>query len=135
MVTMMNGLNQDMRISNKNLIQSLKGSDRKIIEDANGFPIWDPGENSGNDVKLDDSNITVTENSLCEGVKTEYFEDSLDFTLSTLHQKSFYEDNLVLASEVRAYSQDNSSDGNHWPLRSGHHRGGEENFDLHSGLQ
>ena len=62
------------------MIQSLTRSVQKITKDTNGFPIWDPDESSDNDVIFNDSNITVTENSFCEGMKSENFNDLQYFT-------------------------------------------------------
>ena len=76
----------------------------KTNENTDVFPICDPSKNYDNDITINDGNITVTEDSLCEGVKTEYFDELLDFTQSTLLQKGVCEDNVVLG-QVGAYNQ------------------------------
>ena len=124
--TSIDSLKESMKVSQDNLLKSTPH--KKIIEDSNGFPIWDPGE----EVTLNDSNITVTENSLCEAMKDEYFDELQYFTQSTLRQHSVLENNVVLGG-LRDFSQDNSGDKNHWPLQSGHN-GGEGNF-AHSGQE
>lgn len=138
MLTMMNSMKASVQISNTEVVQSFTTPKKNTFGNADVFPVRDM-ETTSDDI-INDSNITVTEKSLCEGVKDEYFDDLLNFTHDTLRQNSVCEDYVVLR-EVRAFPQggpprgDSSSDGGHWQLRSGHYgAGGEGSYDLHSGL-
>ena len=116
--------NKSMKDSHANIVKSLTTSNKRIIADTDGFPIWDPDEHleinesenvdfissdlenskTGNlestfcdsEINLNTSQITVAKKSLCEGANPEYFSDLFKFTQNTLQQNSVSEDNVVL---------------------------------------